>query len=73
VADYRPHQVGPLATGAVPAVSPICEQMLLGRRTAPRVDVHMTSRASRSACFAMFVACLDPLIDCLRMTALLAA
>jgi len=75
VADYRVGgtRLGPWQRALRPALSPICEQTLLGRRMAPRVDLHMPSRASRSACFAIFVACIDPLIDCLRMTALLAA
>ena len=50
-----------------PALSPLCAQMLLGRRTAARVDVNMPPRASHSACFAMFVACLDTLLASLRV------
>jgi len=64
---------GPSQRAMSPALSPFCGQVLLGRLTAARVDMNMPSRASHRACFAMFDACIDPLIDFLRMFALLAA
>jgi hypothetical protein len=60
---------GPRQRALCPALSPFCDQMLLGA-AAPRVDVNMPSLASRSACFAIFVACIGSLFHCLRVTAL---
>jgi hypothetical protein len=62
---------GPWQRTMRPALSPpLCAQMLLGRRPAARVDVNMPSLAPHRACFAMFVACIDALLDGLRVPAL---